>query len=82
MTGELSLRGLVLPVGGIKEKLLAAYAAGMKRVLLSKRNERDVIAEVPANVLGDLQVVYCESVWDVLREAFTPSLLPHAASKL
>lgn len=82
MTGELSLRGLVLPVGGIKEKLLAAHNAGMKRVLLSKRNERDVVADVPAKVLAQLQVVYCESVWDVLREAFDPPLLPHQMSRM
>lgn len=82
MTGELSLRGLVLPVGGIKEKLLAAHNAGMQRVLLSKRNERDVVADVPPKVLKQLQVVYCESVWDVLREAFDPPLLPCVPSRL
>jgi len=59
LTGEITLRGLVLPVGGIKEKVLAAKRAGIKKVLLPKKNEKDV-AEIEEDVLGDLEVEYLE----------------------
>ncbi|MEX1212498.1 MAG: endopeptidase La [Balneolaceae bacterium] len=59
LTGEITLRGLVLPVGGIKEKVLAAKRAGIQEVLLPKRNEKDV-AEIEKDVIGDLQIGYLE----------------------
>ncbi len=59
LTGEITLRGLVLPVGGIKEKVLAAKRAGIKQVLLPKKNEKDV-AEIEKDVIGDLKVEYLE----------------------
>jgi ATP-dependent Lon protease len=59
MTGEITLRGLVLPVGGIKEKVLAAKRSGIEKVLLPKKNEKDV-AEIEEDVLGDLGVQYLE----------------------
>ena len=59
MTGEITLRGLVLPVGGIKEKVLAAKRSGIEKVLLPKKNEKDV-AEIEEDVLGDLEVQYLE----------------------
>ncbi|MGN8225033.1 endopeptidase La [Gracilimonas sp. BCB1] len=59
LTGEITLRGLVLPVGGIKEKVLAAKRAGIKKVLLPKKNEKDV-AEIEEDVLGNLEVEYLE----------------------
>ncbi|MGM0545701.1 MAG: endopeptidase La [Bacteroidota bacterium] len=59
MTGEITLRGLVLPVGGIKEKVLAAKRAGIEKVLLPKKNEKDV-AEIEEEVLGNLKVQYLE----------------------
>nr|WP_265766092.1 endopeptidase La [Fodinibius salsisoli] len=59
MTGEITLRGLVLPVGGIKEKVLAAKRSGIEKVLLPKKNEKDV-AEIEKDVLGDLDVQYLE----------------------
>ena len=59
MTGEITLRGLVLPVGGIKEKVLAAKRAGIEKVLLPQKNEKDV-AEIEEDVLGDLEVQYLE----------------------
>ncbi len=68
MTGEISLRGLVLPVGGIKDKVLAAQRAGLRTVLLPARNRKDLI-EVPASVQQALQFVWLDSVDDAVRAA-------------
>lgn len=65
LTGEITLRGLVLPVGGIKEKVLAAKRAGITKVLLPKKNEKDV-AEIEADVIGDLEVEYLERMSPLL----------------
>jgi ATP-dependent Lon protease len=65
MTGEISLRGAVLPVGGIKEKLLAAHRAGIKEVLVPSRNEKD-LEEVPKDVLSELKVHLIKRVDEVL----------------
>jgi ATP-dependent Lon protease len=59
MTGEITLRGLVLPVGGIKEKVLAAKRSGIKKVLLPEKNQKDV-DEIEKEVIGDLEVEYLE----------------------
>ncbi|CAN1259278.1 Lon protease homolog 2, peroxisomal [Linum perenne] len=69
MTGEMTLRGLVLPVGGIKDKILAAHRYGIKRVILPERNLKD-LAEVPAAVLGSLEVIAAKRMEDVLEHAF------------
>ncbi len=68
MTGEISLRGLVLPVGGIKEKVIAAARAGIKTVMLPNRNRRD-LEEIPETVRNQLQFVWLENVDDVLKTA-------------
>lgn len=68
MTGEISLRGLVLPVGGIKEKVVAAASAGLERVLLPARNRRDH-EEIPESARARLEFVWLETVDDALREA-------------
>ena len=68
MTGEISLRGLVLPVGGIKEKTVAAHRAGIRKVLLPARNRKD-LEDVPQSVRDEVQFVFCERVDDVVREA-------------
>lgn len=65
MTGEISLRGNVLPVGGIKEKVLAAHRAGIREVLLPKRNERDV-SEVPDSVRGAVAFRFVDRIEDAL----------------
>ncbi len=68
MTGEISLRGLVLPVGGIKEKVIAAARAGIKTVMLPARNQRD-FEEIPEAVRNQLQFIWLEKVDDVLKIA-------------
>ncbi len=68
MTGEISLRGLVLPVGGIKEKVIAAARAGIKTVILPKRNQRD-LEEIPETIRNQLQFIWLEKVDDVLTNA-------------
>jgi ATP-dependent Lon protease len=75
MTGEITLSGLVLPVGGIKEKVLAAHRAGMKQVILPKANEPD-LDELPDNVREDLEFVLAENVEQVVTAAI-PSLANH-----
>jgi ATP-dependent Lon protease len=73
MTGEISLRGLVLPVGGIKEKCIAAARAGLRRVILPARNRRDY-EDIPATVRNQLEVVWAENIEDVLGTALdTPT---------
>jgi ATP-dependent Lon protease len=68
MTGEISLRGLVLPIGGVKEKTVAAHRAGIRKVLLPARNRKD-LEDVPQSVRQELEFVFCERVDDVIREA-------------
>jgi ATP-dependent Lon protease len=68
MTGEISLRGLVLPIGGVKEKTLAALRAGIKTVMLPKRNEKD-LEDVPAEAKQKLEFVFLERVEDAIRAA-------------
>lgn len=68
MTGEITLRGLVLPIGGLKEKTLAALRAGLKTVVVPKLNERD-LPDIPAEVKEKLRFVFAETVDDVLAEA-------------
>ncbi|KAM7233870.1 hypothetical protein CapIbe_016006 [Capra ibex] len=69
MTGEITLRGLVLPVGGIKDKALAAHRAGLKRVIIPQRNEKD-LEEIPANVRQDLSFITASCLDEVLNAAF------------
>jgi ATP-dependent Lon protease len=68
MTGEITLRGRVLPIGGLKEKVLAAHRGGIKKVLIPKENQKDV-REIPKKVRERLQIVPVEHADDVLREA-------------
>jgi len=65
MTGEITLRGLVLPVGGIKEKVLAAKRAGIQQVILPKKNEKDV-KEITGETLEGIEVTYVERVDQVI----------------
>jgi ATP-dependent Lon protease len=75
MTGEITLRGRVLPIGGLKEKLLAALRGGLKTVLIPKDNEKD-LAEIPDNVKKELTVVPISSVDELLKHALVKPLTP------
>lgn len=72
MTGEVTLTGRVLPVGGLKEKLLAAHRQGCTTVIVPARNRKDVIEEVPADVRADLNIVYVSDVLEVIDIALKP----------
>jgi ATP-dependent Lon protease len=77
MTGEVTLRGRVLPIGGLKEKLLAALRGGIKTVLIPAENEKD-LEEIPANVREGLEILPVAHVDDVLRIAFVRAIEPLA----
>ena len=68
MTGEITLRGRVLPIGGLKEKTLAAYRAGIRVLVIPKENMKD-LEEIPAYVLSQFRVVAAEQMEEILREA-------------
>ena len=70
MTGEITLRGLVLPIGGLKEKLLAAHRAGIKKVLIPVENKKDLI-EVPKTILDSMEIITVKNVDEVLKVALT-----------
>ncbi len=71
MTGEITLRGRVLPIGGLKEKLLAAHRGDIRKVIIPKDNEKD-LADVPANVLKHLEIILVDHVDEVLKVALLP----------
>jgi ATP-dependent Lon protease len=73
MTGEITLRGLVLPIGGLKEKLLAAHRAGIKKVLIPIENKKDLV-EVPKTVLDTIEIITVKNVDEVLKVALTKPL--------
>jgi len=72
MTGEITLRGSVLPVGGIKEKVLAAHRAGIKRVVLPDRNRKDVV-DIPESVRKDLELTFVKRIQEVLEQTLEPA---------
>jgi ATP-dependent Lon protease len=74
MTGEVTLRGRVLPIGGLKSKLLAAHRAGFKRVIIPKLNERD-LPEIPETVRNELEIIAAEEVREVIAAALEPDVL-------
>jgi len=73
MTGEITLRGLVLPIGGLKEKLLAAHRAGIKKVLIPLENKKDLV-EVPKTVLDSVEIITVKNIDEVLKVALTKPL--------
>jgi len=78
MTGEINLRGQVLPIGGLKEKLLAAHRGGIKRVLISEENEKD-LKEIPSNVVANLEIIpvkWIEEVFELALVTSPKSIMP------
>ncbi len=73
MTGEITLRGKVMPIGGIKEKVLAAYRSGIRTVILPKKNEPDLLEDLPKDLREQMTFVYATDVRDVLEAALEPS---------
>ena len=72
MTGEITLRGRILPVGGVREKVLAGHRVGLKTIVLPKRNDKDLV-EVPKQFLSELEIVHVEHMDKVLDIALLPS---------
>jgi ATP-dependent Lon protease len=77
MTGEITLRGTVLPVGGIKEKVLAAHRAGIRRVMLPERNRKDIV-DIPDTVRAEMEIGFAKKMEDVLSQALesVPVVVP------
>jgi len=75
MTGEITLRGKVMPIGGVKEKVLAARRAGVTTVILPKRNQKD-LEDVPANVRAEMQFRFVDTIDEVLDLALEPPAIP------
>jgi ATP-dependent Lon protease len=68
MTGEITLRGRVLPIGGLKEKLLAAHRGNIKTIIIPRENEKDMV-DIPGNVLKALEIKFVDNVDEVLKVA-------------
>ncbi|MGB7283532.1 MAG: endopeptidase La [Candidatus Acidiferrum sp.] len=86
MTGEMTLSGVVLPIGGVKEKVLGAKRAGIKEVLLPADNEPNAVADLPPDILGDMKITYVRNLDEVLehalsKEAVAPPIVPHPEPK-
>ena len=75
MTGEITLRGIVLQIGGLKEKLLAAHRAGIKQVLIPKENEKDLV-DMPKKIIDDIKITPVEYADQVIKIALTKELKP------
>jgi ATP-dependent Lon protease len=86
MTGEMTLSGVVLPIGGVKEKVLGAKRAGIKEVLLPADNEPNAVADLPPEILGDIKIIYVRTLDEVLEHALSkepvaPAILPPTEPK-
>jgi ATP-dependent Lon protease len=75
MTGEMTLSGVVLPIGGVKEKVLGAKRAGIKEVLLPADNEPNAVADLPPDILGDMKITYVHNLDEVLEHALSKNVV-------
>ncbi|MDQ2905775.1 MAG: endopeptidase La [Chloroflexota bacterium] len=74
MTGEITLRGKVMPIGGIKEKVLAAYRSGIRTIILPKKNEQDLLEDLPTELREQMHFVFATDIREVLEVALKPAL--------
>ncbi len=81
MTGEITLRGRVLPIGGLKEKLLAAVRGGIKEVLIPKENKKDLAEIDEKEILNSIEIHFVDSANEILKKAFTSKIHPYKPSK-
>ena len=81
MTGEITLRGRVLPIGGLKEKLLAAVRGGIKEVLIPKENKKDLAEIEEKEILNSIEIHFVDSANEILKKAFTSKIIPYKPSK-
>jgi ATP-dependent Lon protease len=81
MTGEITLRGRVLPVGGVREKVLAAHRVGLKTIILPKKNVRDLV-DVPKNARSEMNIIPVEHIDQVIEAALLPASSPPPTKKL
>ena len=86
MTGEMTLSGIILPIGGVKEKVLGAKRAGIKEVLLPADNEPNAVADLTPEILGDMKITYVRTLDEVLEhalktEAIVPPIVPQPETK-
>ena len=81
MTGEITLRGRVLPIGGLKEKLLAAVRGGIKEVIIPKENKKDLVEINEKEILGKIEIHFIDNANEILKKAFTSKIVPYKPSK-
>ena len=81
MTGEITLRGRVLPIGGLKEKLLAAVRGGIKEVLIPKENKKDLSEIEEKEILNSIEIHFVDSANEILKKAFTSKIIPYKPPK-
>ena len=81
MTGEITLRGRVLAIGGLKEKLLAAVRGGIKEVIIPKENKKDLVEINEKEILGKIEIHFIDNANEILKKAFTSKIVPYKPSK-
>ena len=81
MTGEITLRGRVLPIGGLKEKLLAAVRGGIKEVIIPKENKKDLVEINEKEILGKIEIHFIDNANEILKKAFTSKIVPYKPNK-
>ena len=81
MTGEITLRGRVLPIGGLKEKLLAAVRGGIKEVLIPKENKKDLSEIEEKEIINNIEIHFVENANEIIKKAFTSKILPYKTPK-